>query len=117
MTVTYFGVYSAAYFIREGFRRSNNFAAQSGVPLHEGRDNSVIQSEDIVADQNLAIAMRTSADADRWDAQPGGHGIRDGVGNGLEYDGDAPAASRESASRSNSSAALSLAAWRRMPPS
>ena len=41
------------------------------VLFHEGRDKLVKESENVVADQHLAVAMRSRADANRGNFQPG----------------------------------------------
>src|SRR6266699_6906675 len=43
------------------------------------------ESENVVTDQHLAIAMRARTDADRGNPQPRSHDLRDRIGNTLNY--------------------------------
>src|SRR5437762_6657849 len=46
---------------------------------HEFRYECVEQSEHVVADQHLAVAVWPRSDADRGNLQPTGHGLRHGI--------------------------------------
>ncbi len=56
-----------------------------GVLFRERRHERIKQSKNVIADEDLAIAMRSRSDADRGNPQPGSHDLRDRIGNTLNY--------------------------------
>ena len=54
------------------------------VLFHERRHKRVEESEGVIADQHLAITIRSRADADRRNTQPGSYGLGDGIWNRLD---------------------------------
>src|SRR6266568_3640578 len=56
-----------------------------GILFRERRHERIKQSKNVIADEDLAIAMRACADADGWNFQAGSYRLRDGLGNRLEH--------------------------------
>src|SRR6266446_3619002 len=60
------------------------------VLFHKRRHELIEKSEEVIADEDLAIAMRPGADADGWNFQAGSYRLRDGLGNRLKHQCECP---------------------------
>src|SRR5438874_4973976 len=66
-------IYSSAHFRREISRGAQDRLAELPILLHELRHECVEEAEHIVADEDLAIAVRTGANSDRGNFQSRSH--------------------------------------------
>ena len=79
------GKHSTSHFVRIGFRSAHDDFPEVSVLFHERRHEFIKESEYIVADQHLAVALRTGSDADGGNLQPGSHFFGDQIRNGVEH--------------------------------
>src|SRR5262245_26842373 len=73
--------YPLPYLVRVILRGSTHQFSKLGILLHERRHEPVKETENIVTDQHLAVAVRSSPDADRGNLQPASHGFGNGIRN------------------------------------
>ena len=78
-----FWKHSTPHFVRKGFRGTHDDLKMS-VLFHEQRNEFIKQAKNIIADQHLAVALRTGSDADGGNLQPGSHFFGDQIRNGVE---------------------------------
>src|SRR5712691_4149413 len=77
---------SATHLVRIVFCGTHDHISELSVLFDERRHKRVEQPEGVIADQHLTITIRSRADADRRNTQPGSYGLGDGIWNRLEYD-------------------------------
>jgi len=77
---------SATHLVRKVPRGTQDHVSELSVLFDERRHKRVEEPEGVIADQHLTITIRSRADADRRNTQPGSYGLGDGIWNRLEYD-------------------------------
>src|SRR6266571_7567785 len=75
------------HFVRIIPRRAEDQLPELRVLLHERRHEGVKEAKNVVADQHLTVAIRSSADANRGNLQSGSYGFGNRIWNRLQHDG------------------------------
>src|SRR6266516_1665038 len=78
-----------AHVLRERRHAIDHRLAHVSVSLHEARGVTVVDPEQVVEHEHLAVGRRTGADPDHGDLEPWHDGLGQRRGHGLEHDREA----------------------------
>ena len=78
-----FWKHSTPHFVRKGFRGTHDDLKMS-VLFHEQPHEFIKEARNIIANQHLAVALRTGSDADGWESSAGKSLLGDQIRNGVE---------------------------------
>src|SRR5262249_14587934 len=79
-----------AHVARILLRGAEDRFAKLRVLFHERRHECIKESEHVVTDQHLTVAVRSCPNTDRGNPQPGSDRLGDGIRNRFEYDRKGP---------------------------
>src|SRR4051794_30813823 len=79
-------IHTLAHVGRILLRGAEDRFAESRVLFHERWHEGIKESEHVITDQHLTVAVRSRPDADRGNLQPTRYRLGDGIRNRLEYD-------------------------------
>jgi type IV secretory pathway VirB4 component len=78
--------HTLAHVVRKILRSTEDQFPELCVLFHERRHERIEESENIVTDQHLTVAVRPRPDTNRGNLQPGSHSVGNRIWNRLEYD-------------------------------